>query len=369
MSAAETPPTICSQASHREKAPRPSSRRLFFWLSLFAAASVSALLETAVAEAQGEPAPVPVEAAPPPTPAPMETAPVVLVPAAPPEAAPAPAPVTTEDPALRATEPPDAPAKAEPVFTPKLTVGIGLRTGLSLAFNPGDEVTFRLADSLDQLMFRPFFAGQLTKNVGVFVQLNAGARSIEVLDAYVDLKLIDEFQFVLGQHIPANDRNNFCGPFFNNSWNFAAVPSFPFDSGARDRGFTFWGMETYFGSQDVLSVGAIISYQNGADASDGATDVNMDGEIDNDFVGFAADALFEKNLGGAGTITLQAGYWNWEGTGKDYVVNQFSDDSGRGYVGTLSSEFVSGQSFQAGASWLAPTKLGVGQKIKLPVKK
>lgn len=375
--------------------------------------AVSALLATLIAATAGaqdapvapvaEPPPDVVVAVPPPKAPSAVIVPVVAEPAAEQVAEQTP-PVTTAPSEERATEPPPPDDDQEPPFTPKLTIGIGLRAGLSLAFNPGDDVNVRLSDSLDQLMFRPFFAGQLTRNIGVFVQMEATANNVQLLDGYFEVEFVKQFQLLLGQHIPANDRNNFSGPFFNNSWNFAAVHSFPFDAGARDRGFTFWGLlandvikyhlsmvelqpgrkienarfagrlnfnfldketsyyasDTYFGKQDTLSIGGLVSYQKGVGASDGGEDVDMDGEIDNDFLGFAVDALFEKNLGSPGTITLQAGYWNWDGTGADYVNNQGTSDSGKGFVGALNG-IVLGQSYQVAASWLSAEKLGIGQ--------
>jgi len=394
-------PSSCSSetSAAAERAGRSRSRR-----KLLALSSLVALLMSTAASAQETP-PLADPAAPAPAaePIPEPVAPAVPEPVVvEPTPQPPPAAVVTVAPVEeRATEPPTV---AEPAFSPKLTIGVGLRTGLSFAVNPGDQVTFSLSDSLDQLMFRPFFAAQLTNKVGMFVQLNAGASRIDIIDAYFDLKLVDEFQILLGQHIPANDRNNFSGPFFNNSWNFAAVPSFPFDAAARDRGFTFWGLlasgiikyhlsmvdlepgreigkarfagrlnfnfldketsyyasDTYFGKQDTLAIGALVSYQDGMSSGQGVTDKNMDGKIENDFLGFAADALFEKNLGAGGTITLQAGYWNWDGTGADYVVNQGSKTAGSGFVGALGGN-VTGQSYQVAASWLSATKLGSGQ--------
>src|SRR6185436_7402292 len=56
--------------------------------------------------------------------------------------------------------------------------------------------------------------------------------------AIAQVKIVDEFQVWVGQHIPANDRINFQGPFYHNAWNFeGAVPAFPLD-----RGFTLWGL-------------------------------------------------------------------------------------------------------------------------------
>jgi hypothetical protein len=349
------------------------------------AGSPAPVLEPAPAPAAAEPAPAPVAA---PLPDPMPAPPVV-----------------TEAQETRALEPPMV-ANTEEPFKPSLKVGVGLRTGLSLGFNPGDDVTLTLSDSLDQFMFRPYFAGQLTKNIGMFVQLDGGSGGISVIDAYVELKLIDEFQVLVGQHIPANDRNNTSGPFFNNSWNFAAVHSFPFDAAARDRGFTFWGTfadgivkyhlsmvdlqpgqqignarfsgrlafnflepekgyyasGTYWGKQDVLVLAGVFSAQDGTKPSedDEAVDRNMDGKIDTDFLAFEVDLLFEKNLGAGGTITLEGGYWNWNNVGADYQVNLGTNNVGSGFVGALSGN-VTGQSYQIVASWLSPSKLGIGQ--------
>jgi len=307
----------------------------------------------------------------------------------------------------RAAEPPQpetdlAPAPAEEPFKPKLTVGIGLRTGLALGF--GDDTTLSLHDSLDNgFMFRPFFAGQLTKKVSVFAQADASPGGIIMIDAYAELAFLPELSLVVGQHIPANDRNNTCGPFFNNSWNFAAVHSYPMDAAARDRGFTLWGSlaggvlkyhasmvdlqpgnpignaryagrvmlsllepekgyylsGTYFGKQDVLSIGGVASYQKGLAVKDG-------GVPDSDFVGLSADLLFEKNLGAVGTITVEGGYWNFSGTGKNYYYVDPATMTGSfnhgltGFAGALSG-LMRGQSYLVNLAWLSPNKVGVGQ--------
>jgi hypothetical protein len=76
---------------------------------------------------------------------------------------------------------------------------------------------------------------------------------------------------------------------------------------------------------------------------------------DNDFIGFSFDALFEKRLGAAGTITLEGGYWNFDNSGMDYRVNQGARNSpGTSFVSGL------GQSVLVGASWLTAEKIGIG---------
>jgi hypothetical protein len=304
--------------------------------------------------------------------------------------------------------PPEPEAPKEAKLTPSLEIGLGLRTGLWLGMKtPSDNVELSLSDSLDQMMIRPYFSGQLTKRVSLTANLEATSSSVHILDAILQVKLLEELQLWIGQHIPANDRSAFCGPFYHNSWNFPiTVQSFPFDTAARDRGFTIWGLiaggilkyhvslvdlqtgraidesrlggrvtlnlldpenyyyasGTYYGAQDTLALGAVVQYQKGGDGADadgdGMLDADLDGDgaLDNDFVGFAADLLFEKNLGGGGTITVEGGYWNFDASGAEYVVNQGSSNVGAGFTGPQP-----GSSYLVALSWLTHDKVGYGQ--------
>lgn len=284
-----------------------------------------------------------------------------------------------------------------PAFAPSFTVGAGMRTGLALDLGEG---TMTLNDGLvDQIQVRPFMGGSLTPEVGFWVQFEIGAGSnttasflpaFAILDAIAQIKFMDELQLWVGQHIPANDRNNMNGPFFGNTWNFAlAAGGYPFDMGARDRGFTFWGLVaggklkyhlsmvdlqpgrdvgqarfagrltahffepenfyynsgTYFGEQDILTFGAVFQGQSG----DSATP-------DDDLIGFSFDGMFEKNFGNAGTWTAEAGYFNFDNTGAAYVGNQYTADTGYGVSGPYPGEGLFGT-----FSWLTPEKVGYGK--------
>jgi hypothetical protein len=418
MRAAETVPTICVQASERERASRQSTRRLFFCFSLLAAASGQAWLDTELARAQ----PAPEEAAPlpaPPPPAPFASPPVVTGPSAPEATVHAEAPY--QEPALAepkplAAPPPPPMLKAEPppppkeekpsILKPVLKVGFGLRSGIDVNVNnPSPDVKVSLSDGLvDQVLVRPYFSAQITEMVGVVANLQFGTGkplAPSLLDAIVQLKIADEFQIWGGQHIPANDRLNFQGPFFNNGWNFEApgVQAFPFDNGARDRGFTFWGLiaggflkyhlsmvdlqpgrsiqnasfaaraqfnfldkenyyytsGTYYGAQDTLAIGGVVRGQKGTGIIDPTGTRTMAIKGENDFFGGGVDLLAEKRFA-SGTYTLQAQYTNMNGTDIGYVVNQGTVDSGNGVSGPHP-----GQSLYAEVSWLSPTKLGAGQ--------
>jgi hypothetical protein len=294
--------------------------------------------------------------------------------------------------------PPDPEIQPEAAVERKFTVGAGLRTGLNATLSGYPDPVLTLDDGLvDQVNVRPFMSGELTPELGYFVQFEIGTPNglgnFAILDAIAQIKFIDELQLWVGQHIGANYRNNTNGPFFGNTWNFAiSVPSYPFDVGARDRGFTFWGLiagghikyhasvldlqrdqrmenarfggrltihllepenfyynsGTYWGKQDVLALGAVINYQKGVSPPD------PEGTEDNDFLGYSFDLLFEKNFGAAGTFTLEGGYWNFEEVGPGYVVNQGTVDTGIGIVGPFP-----GTAWMGVISWLTPEKIGI----------
>src|SRR6478735_9348440 len=322
----------------------------------------------------------------------------------PPPEAPAaePAPVATEAPAE------EPPAEEEKKFEPSFTIGAGLRTGLSLDFDPG---TLSLNDGLvDEINVRPFLGGNLTPMVSYWVQFEIGSGSdtsattgaprqsflpaFGILDAIAQLKFADEFQLWVGQHIPAGDRNNMNGPFFGNGWNFAInAGGYPFDMGARDRGFTFWGLVkggmlkyklsmvdlqpgrqiaqsrfgarvdlhfwkpeafyynsgTYFGGQDILTIGASVNGQSGDETVD-----------DDDLIGFNIDGMFEKNFGKGGTLTAEVGYYNFDNTGAAWTSNQYTADAGSGVPAGGTTGSV-GEGLLAGLSWLTPGNIGAGK--------
>jgi hypothetical protein len=348
------------------------------------------------------PLPEPAPAVPPVPAAPLDSAP----PAAP--EPPPPAPVVEEPAPLTTEVVAEAPVAAAPA--PALKLGVGVRTGLRLTFSDpaaGDSASLRLDDGLvDQFNIRPYLSGQLTDQIGFAANFEVGTRTvlgIGVLDLVLQVKLADEFQVWIGQHVTAQDRNNMSGPFYQSSWNFPiTVHGYPFDTGARDRGFTLWGLVaggvlkyhvsvvdlqppasaggragaslenahlagrvtlnlldpenyyyasgTYYGEQDTLALGLAGHYQKGVDSTDPAV------TLDNDFGGISADLLFEKNLDASGTITLEGGYWNFKETGADYLVNQGTVDQGLGVWGP-----PPGTSYTGAVSWLTPSKVGLGK--------
>ncbi len=133
----------------------------------------------------------------------------------------------------------------------KLKLGLAMRSGLALTFKDpqADAPVLALNDGVpnaanhaNQVNIRPLLSGQLTDQVGFTFNMEANQSSISVLDAILQFKVADEFQIWVGQHIPAMERNNFNGPFYNNGWNLPIqVQTLPFDIAGRDRGITFLG--------------------------------------------------------------------------------------------------------------------------------
>lgn len=374
---------------------------------VFTAAAVKPSVVSAQAEAPAaEPAPAPApapEPAPAPAPAPVaEPAPAPAPVAAPPPAPapePAPAPAPEPEPAPVAEPEPEA---AEPeAEAPSLKVGVGVRSGIGLTFPKGGDASISLTDGLaDQINIRPYMSGQLNEYVGLVANFEVGTANglghFAILDAMAQVKFMDELQVWIGQHIPANDRNNMNGPFYQATWIFPiTVPSYPFDKGARDRGITVWGLinggmlkyhlsavdlqpgqksprlagrltlhllepeafyynsGTNYGAADMLAFGAVFHYQKGDETDD------MGNALDNDFIGFSFDGIFEKNFGSGGTLTIEGGYWNFENVGPDYVADQGTIDSGLGIAGSPAG--LVGSAYMGMIAWLTPDKIGLGQ--------
>jgi hypothetical protein len=65
----------------------------------------------------------------------------------------------------------------------------------------------------------------------------------------------------------------------------------------------FYGSSTYYGSQDIVAVGAAVQYQK---------DFSIAGGPPDDIVEFNADLLAEFNLPGTGTLGFEAAYYHFE---------------------------------------------------------
>jgi hypothetical protein len=303
-----------------------------------APAAPPAAAPPAAAPAPVEPAPAPVE------PAPMETAPIAPV------AAEAAAPPPAEEPApefkvttgggvragLRIQNPND-PEKMNDQFFDELSAEI------------------RLSGKIHQYVGWTLNVAGDGRTPTLGGPPGPYSLDVRVLDAIAQLDVIDEFHVWLGRMLTPSDRSNYSGPWFLNAWNYpglyAPVPGayigvrgteeagrevggqiwgdigkgkfkyyaavMDLDSNAGDANPAvqkplyaarvqynvigsepgFYGASTYYGAQDVVSIGAAVQQQ-----ADYIGPLGQD-----DIFGFNADLLAEFNTG-SGTVTGEAAF-------------------------------------------------------------
>nr|PZN19909.1 MAG: hypothetical protein DIU78_20205 [Pseudomonadota bacterium] len=272
---------------------------------------------------------------------------------------------------MPAEEPPPAPADAAPAeeeetFT--LTTGVGFRAALRLQDSENPKKIF--GDQwFDELYVEPRFSGRVTKEVGWAANFQASGGTVQglevrTLDLYGQLDFADEFHIWAGRLLTPSDRSNFSGPWFMSPWTYPGVyfggpyigPRGTEELG-RDTGAVVWGdvgegmfkyylgvmdldgnpgdpapfsqsplysarlayafigkepgfygSSTYYGSQDIVAIGAAVQYQNDY------TIFDEDGmpAVRDDLLEINADILAEFNLGGAGTLTFEGAYYYFD---------------------------------------------------------
>jgi len=260
-----------------------------------------------------------------------------------------------------------------------LSYGVGLRAGGGYtAYASGSSPNTIGITTLD---VRPYISGQLYqvfKFEGNLDLNNGDAGRIHVLDAVVKLEPDDLLNFWIGRFLPPSDRANLSGPYYQNSWYFPNVNAYPSIYAGRADGAAIWGQinkgqfkyqagyfttnpatpadegiyagrlvfnflapepgyynsSTYYGSKDVLALGAAIQFQKL-----GSVFMPTPGTTTRkDLLGFNLDLLFEKRLpiGDGDTVSLEGAYYNF---------NKGSQ----------------GWSFFALASYLIGSKIGIGK--------
>ena len=218
--------------------------------------------------------------------------------------------------------------------------------------------------------------------------------NIQLLDAFVEYKWNDYFHFRVGRHLPASDRYNLDGPYYQNSFDFPLIAQrFPNVRVGRVDGISYWGQygggkfkwqftasegreirgaanddtdhlqfsgrltynfwepepgfynsSTYYGKKDVLAIGLVMFHQ---------TDGIGTAEDPHDFNGWNIDFLLEKRYHW-GTIDIEAAYF-------DYGTNGGrNDELARAALGDGGPVQSDGSAWTAGFSYLFPEKFGWG---------
>jgi hypothetical protein len=288
--------------------------------------------------------------------------------------------------------PPETPA--EDATQKPISVGAWARLGLTLHGTDDPKKMDHLSGDGD---VEAHFDGQITNEIGLTLNLAAvypgGAAppdqdgTVEIMDAIGRFDLFDPFHVWVGRMLVPSDRANFSGAWFASPWYYpgfymarhggpiAGPRQGPY---GRNDGLTIWGQaadglfkyyasafdlhdaskkplwsgrlnlsllnpepgyyhsSTYYGAKDILAIG--VGLQSQKDGS--AADTDMDDMVDivDDYLGFNADVLFEKDLSGSGVLTIEGAFYSYNG---DAEALKFS--------------------WLALASYLTPEKVGPGK--------
>jgi hypothetical protein len=297
----------------------------------------------------------------------------------------------------------------------RVSLGVGLRTSYSMTEDRGGTKTDGVSGgrnwdknfNVENMRF--YLGAKVTDNIRLEINteiFSSGTGSdaqgfpnspgietisddIRLLDAFVEYTWNDYFHIRFGRHLPASDRYNLDGPFYQNSFDFpGVVQRYPNKAVGRVEGVSYWGQykggkfkwqftvsegreipasanddedhlqfsgrltynfwepepgfynsSTYYGKKDVLAIGLVGWHQ-----TDGVGTITSDGKEYKDFNAWNVDFLLEKHYDW-GTIDIEAAYF-------DYGTNGVSDIDDGGQS--------DGSAWTAGFSYLYPKKIGWG---------
>lgn len=259
-------------------------------------------------------------------------------------------------------------------------IGAGLRT--SITTTDDDGATSPTDMAVNNMRF--YLTAQAMKDIQFTFNTEKDANdNIKMLDAAAKFHINDALNIWAGRVLIPTDRANLDGPFYQAAFDFPSVRKYPSINAGRDDGVIFWGLtnskkikyylgatqgrsdvggpndsgnllysgrlalnlwdaepgyfnrSTYHGKKDILSFGIGGAYQE-----DGAgTDVNNQGN----FTAWNADFLLEKKLSNGGVGTLEGAYYSYD------------------LDGVTDPTLKAGNSYLALASYMFPTKVGIGQ--------
>jgi len=227
---------------------------------------------------------------------------------------------------------------------------------------------------------------QITTTFNTEIYNDDGEDTVRLLDAFAEYTWSDKHHIRFGRHLPASDRYNLDGPYYQNSYDFPGpgISAYPFKQTGRVEGISYWGQldggkfkyqfsaaegtetaggpnddpdnlmytgrltlclweaepgyynsSAFYGAKDVFTIGLVGVHQSdAAGTARKATDYNA----------WNIDVLLEKTYDW-GTIDIEAAYF-------DYNDHQ---PTGTGTVGGA------GDAWEVGLSYLYPEQVGWGK--------
>lgn len=283
-----------------------------------------------------------------------------------------------------------------------VSLGAGMRFSFSSVEDAAPGGTERSSD-FDLNNLRIFTSGRISKHIGATVNLEgtSDGNDTRILDAYAQFEFNDYVNIWFGRHLPPSDRANLAGPFYTYSWDFpGTVSQYPSFAIGRDDGVTIWGKpmdgkltyafgafeganraaglsneedkllfagrvayafldpepapayytaSTYYGAKDIFTVGlAFMQQSDGVGTS----------ALKDDYLAYSVDVLFEKSLAGAGVVTAEGAYYNYD-TGN--VADATPAQCATANLSNNCGGKVEGTAYMLGGAYLIPGNVGVGR--------
>jgi len=277
----------------------------------------------------------------------------------------------------------------------KVSLGFGLRTQFSMtedaAGTKNDGVSGGRSwdKNFDVTNMRMYMGAKITDQItttfNTEIYNDDGEDTVRLLDAFAEYTWSDKHHIRFGRHLPASDRYNLDGPYYQNAYDFPGpgISMYPFKQTGRVEGISYWGQldggkfkyqfsaaegketaggpnddpdhlltsgrltlclwekepgyynsSAFYGAKDVFTIGLVGVHQSDA----AGTNRNP-----TDYRAWNVDVLIEKTFNW-GTIDIEAAYF-------DYNCGDTS-----GGTGTLGG---AGQAWEAGLSYLFPEKMNL----------
>ncbi|MBU0601540.1 MAG: hypothetical protein KKD25_03945 [Gammaproteobacteria bacterium] len=279
-----------------------------------------------------------------------------------------------------------------------LTLGLWLRTSYVIeeTERPDGRRAHDSGVTMDSV--RLLSSAKFTRRLGATLTFERPpSADMQLLDAILQFEAADGVNLWLGRLVPPTDRSNMAGNQFANVWGYPRVSLYPNAFTGRDDGVLLWGnllgdrllygigafegknrgrglsndsndplfaarvawsfldpepgyygTSTYYGQKEVFTLGAAwLSQKNG---------VGLAGAR-GDYRAWNIDALFEHRLPGAGVVTVEGAWYDYD---TDGVADVAPADPLCARVGNCGGA-VPATAFLLTAAYLIPARTGIGQ--------
>jgi len=269
----------------------------------------------------------------------------------------------------------------------KVSLGFGLRTHFSMTEDAAGTKQDNVSGgrdwdkNFDVTNMRLYMGAKITDQITATFNTEIGNTTsfddgVKLLDAFAEYTWSDLHHIRFGRHLPASDRYNLDGPYYQNSYDFPSpgISLYPFKDTGRVEGISYWGQidggkfkyqfsaaegkeiaggpnddpdhlmytgrltfclwepepgyynsSAFYGAKDVFTIGLVGVHQS--DAAGTAANPT-------DYTGWNIDFLLEKTYGW-GTLDIEAGYFDYTNHGSSAV----GAAAGQGWSAGLSVMF------------------------------